>query len=378
MHIVFLTSEYPTLNAKHGGVGTFIKALASQLVIHQIKVSVVGIYNLETNKSFTEEGIEVYGIKSSQWKLGKFYQNSRRLVDTLKKIHQQNAIDIVEGSELAFAFFPKKTPYRKVIRMHGGHHFFAVTLGKKPALWRGFQERQSFQKADAIIAVSNYVGRITSELLHLKKDFKTLYNPIDMQRFYNSNIQKVIPNSLLFVGTVCEKKGVRQLVESMYMVVEQFPEVVLNIVGRDWLYPDGKSYIDEMQSLINDKISNNIHFIGVVSHDELPQWIEKSEVCLYPSLSESFGLTVIEAQAMAKPVVLSDIEVFQEIVHSDEVLFSKKGESHDLADKIIWMLNHKEEALQMGSKARLSVLSRFDVKELVMENLEYYKSIANI
>jgi glycosyltransferase involved in cell wall biosynthesis len=375
MHIVFLTSEFPKLNAKHGGVGTFIKALASQLVIHQIKVSVIGIYNLDTNKSFTEEGIEVYGIKSSNWKLGKFYQNSRRLVDTLKKIHKKNAIDFVEGAELAFAFFPKKTPYKKIIRMHGGHHFFAVTLGKKPALWRGFQERQSFQKANAIIAVSNYVGRITSELLHLKKDYKTLYNPIDMQQFYFSNTQKVIPNSLLFVGTVCEKKGVRQLVESMYRVVEQFPDVVLNIVGRDWLYQNGKSYIEEMQSLISDKIRNNIHFIGAVSHDELPHWIEKSEVCIYPSLSESFGLTVIEAQAMGKPVILSDIEVFQEIVNPKDVLFCKSGESQDLADKIIWMLTNKDVALQMGNKAGASVLSRFDVKELVKENINFYKNL---
>lgn len=375
MHIVFITGEYPSLNEKHGGVGTFVKVLAMQLRIREVKVSVVGIYNLSKDESFVEEGIDIYGVAASRWKWGKFYQNSRRLRKALTAIHCKNPIDIVEGAELTFAFFPYNTPYKKVIRMHGGHHFFAVTLGKQPALWRSFQEKQSFKKADSVIAVSNYVGQKTEELVNINEGFKVIYNPIDTNRFYHSDSQKVLPNTLLFIGTVCEKKGVRTLLKAMDKVVDEIPDVVLNIIGRDWFYPDGKSYKAEMQGLMSNTLKEHVHFIGVVPHDELPQWIEKSEVCIYPSLSESFGLTVLEAQSMAKSVLISDIEVFKEIVSEKEAIFFKKGEAIDLSGKLINLLHNKAEAVEMGIRARKNILDRFDIKKIVEENIHYYKTI---
>ena len=52
--------------------------------------------------------------------------------------------------------------------MHGGHHFFAKSENR-PTEWKKvWQEKKSFAKADQIIAVSQYVAKVTSQLLKLK------------------------------------------------------------------------------------------------------------------------------------------------------------------------------------------------------------------
>ena len=111
--------------------------------------------------------------------------------------------------------------------MHGGHHFFAVELNKKPALWRGFQEKQSFKKADAYVAVSNYVGTQTQKYLQYQFPFTTIYNSVDCNKFTPADVAKVKPNSLLFVGTVCEKKGIRQLVQALPLIKKEIPDGTL-------------------------------------------------------------------------------------------------------------------------------------------------------
>lgn len=376
MHIVFLTGEYPLLNPKHGGVGSFIKALATALVSNQVEVSVVGFYNIPKEINTTEDGIHIVGLPQSKWKLGKFIQNTKNILKKLEEINKIKPIDIVEGAELAFSFFPKKTPYKKVIRMHGGHHFFAVTLGKKPAFWRSYKEKNSFQKADLIIAVSNFVGTKTKELIGFKQDFTTIYNPIDTQRFYKADPKKIVPNTLLFVGTVCEKKGVRQLLQAMEIVVEKIPEVKLFLVGRDWHYLDGSSFTEEMKNMLSEDVKEKIEFVGVISNNFVSNWIEKAEICVFPSHMEAMPVAWLEALAMGKPVVASNIPPGREAIeHNVTGLLADPYDSYDLAEKIIWMLKHKELAIQMGDKARDSVLQKFDLNVLAKENKDYYKSI---
>ena len=147
-----------------------------------------------------------------------------------------------------FSFFPKYTSYKKVIRLHGGHHFFAIELNKKPALWRGYQERQSFRKADHYIAVSNYVGSQTQKYLKFNFDYKTIYNSVDTNKFSMSKPENIKKNTLLFVGTVCEKKGIRQLVQAMQLIQKEVPTIKLKIVGRDWKDKAGNSFTSYLKT----------------------------------------------------------------------------------------------------------------------------------
>jgi len=380
MHIVFLTNEYPNTTTSHGGIGTFVQNLGRGLVAKKVQVSVVGICNTSLKINLTiDEGVEVYRIPQSKAPIGKFIFNSFKIRKILKEIHCKKPINIVEGAELSFAFLPKKTPYKKVIRMHGGHHFFSVTLNKKPALWRSFQEIQSFKKADELIAVSNYVGITTQKLLKFQKKFTTIYNFIDLARFKNEQHNSIQPNSILFIGTICEKKGVKQLIEAFPLVKNKIPNATLHLVGRDWKSKELPSYISFIKKSIPLNCKNAIKFYGTVTYETIPKLLAENEVCVYPSLMESFGLTLIEAMAMQKPIVFSNIPPFKEIIKDgEEGLECNPLNPTDIAVKIIDMLVNKDKAKQMAKNSFNKVHFKFNSDAIIHENLIFYKSLSKI
>jgi glycosyltransferase involved in cell wall biosynthesis len=168
---------------------------------------------------------------------------------------------------------------------------------------KGLQEKSSFKKADAFIAVSNYVKVKTNEFLSYNNKLVELINyPIDIN-FFTPKISAVKKFSIIFVGSVCEKKGVRQLIQSFPIVKEKFPDATLEIYGRDWFYPKGKSYIELLQDMEIPKLGNinkDIHFHGVVNYETIPEVYAQAQVCVFPSHMETQGLVSLEAMAMEK------------------------------------------------------------------------------
>lgn len=376
MHIVFLTNEYPKQGKSHGGIGTFVKFLAENLVSKGVTVSIVGINNSLLNENTENNNVSIYRLRKSNWKLGKFYHHNRKIQNKLKEIHAQNPIDIVEGSELNFAFFPNKTPYKKLIRLHGGHHFFALEQGRKTAAWRSFQEKRSFIKSDYFVAVSNFVGNQTKKYLNYNFNFKTIYNSINLSVFYESNTNLEKQSKLVFIGTVCEKKGIDKLILALPEIKKNHPEITLDIVGRDWFSKDGKSYTQYLKTIIDDDDRERVKFLGSVPYDALPKIIESSQVCVFPSIVESFGLTIIEAMAMGKAVAASNIKPFKEIVtNSNSVSFFNPNSIEDISEKISVLLSDKQIRDANGKKSREHINKMFETNKILDDNINFYKSI---
>ncbi len=376
MHICFLTHEYPPL--QHGGIGSFVQALGREMVQYGINVSVVGPGGEETEVVENDFGVKVYRLPRPSWKIGRFYQNAKNINKKLWELHSQHPIDAIETSELGMAFVDANLPAQKVIRMHGGHHFFAKTLGKKPAFWRSYQEKKSFRKADHIIAVSRFVGEETRNLLRLgNRKIDVIYNPINVKKFFRADSQKVLKGKLLFVGTVCEKKGVQQLVEAMPEIVRKHPEASLDIVGRDWVDPKTKeSYTEWLKNHIPLDVKHCVNFVGAVPHDEIPVYIERAEVCVCPSLMESFGLMWVEMLAMGKPVVGSSVGPANELfIHDVTGFLANPYSPFSIAQNVNSILSNPEKAKKMGERAREDVLKRFNLDVLVIQNIEEFRRI---
>src|SRR5262245_41538365 len=142
MHICFLCNEYPP--GRHGGVGSFTQTLARALVNCDHKATVIGLYACEKILDERDEGVRVVRVPHAILPGTGFLINGARLRYVLRYLHSQDAIDVLEGPELSFAIIPADFPAIKVIRMNGGHQFFAATLGSKPRRWRSWLERRSF------------------------------------------------------------------------------------------------------------------------------------------------------------------------------------------------------------------------------------------
>ena len=382
MHICFLTNEYPKAGFPHGGLGSFVKTMAEALVDKEIQVTVVGLNYVLSDEAEIINGVNIIRIRKSKVKGLAWYFNSKNIAKTIAAIHKKNRIDFVEGGELSVAFLPKIKEIKYVIRLHGGHYFFAEVKNRGINWWKGFQEKRSFKKADAFIAVSNYVKSHTATYLsYHNKPVEVIFNPINGQLFQPQDVT-IDVNNITFAGTICEKKGVRQLIQAFPLVKEKFPNAILNLYGRDWLFLDGSSYIKMLQETELPKLgtfAKDVIFHGAVSFAEIPNAYAKAAVCVFPSHMETLGLVAPEAMAMEKAVIFTKLGPGPEVIVDGETgLLCNPQEPTEIASKIIQVLENPDFAYQLGKKAKISVLEQFEITKLVMQNIAYYRKIVGL
>lgn len=379
MHICFITHEYPKKGHPHGGVGSFVKTLAVALVKEGVRVSVVGMNYTTSDETEEDQGVQIHRLERTKVKGITWYLIARSINQKIAALHKVYPIDIVETPELGLAFLHKMKGIQYVIRLHGGHHFFAEAEQRKINPWKGFQEKRSFSKADAFIAISAYVKFHTEKYLsYCNKPLTYIKNPINLELFKPIPIE-VSNYKIVFVGTVCEKKGVRQLIQAFHLVKKEFPKATLEIYGRDWLFPNRCSYIQmlkETELPALKECAKDVFFKGVVDFTEVPSIYALASVCVFPSHIETLGLVAPEAMAMEKAVVFtnqgSGIEIIQ---HLKTGLLCNPYDPVDISKKISWVFHHQEEAVEMGKKARKTVLNKFDISILVKDNIEFYRAL---
>lgn len=383
MHICFVTSEYPKKGYPHGGIGTFVYTISHKLVEKGHRVSVIGINTYTFTDEKEQDGdVFVYRLRPKIVKGLTWYFNNQLINKKLTEIHNQSPIDIVETSELGLAFIKKIKPIKYMIRLHGGHHFFAESENRKVSWWKGFQEKRSFKRADAFSAASQYVKLHTAKYLsYHDKPLEIIKFPINLNVFKPQLTTKVKKNSLLFAGTVCEKKGVEQLLKTMPKVLEHNEDIQLYIYGRDWFFSDGRSYIEYLKKDVLPKLgesANHVHFMGAIPFIDLANKYATSEICIFPSLMETLGLVAPEAMAMNKLVIFSECGPGPEIIaHKKTGLLCNPYDIDDISNQIIWALNHEKECKVIAKKGMEYVLSNFEIETITQENINFYNTILN-
>jgi glycosyltransferase involved in cell wall biosynthesis len=306
MHICFISSEYPIW--KSGGVGSFLQTFSRAMVQRGHQISIVGIGETHEELQLNDKGVDIYRLPISKLPVGKFISNTNNINAKIKKLNQKHKIDIVESAEMGLVFINKITSISYSIRLHGGHHFFSEPENRTVNRWQGFKEKLSFKKADGFIAVSEYVKIHTAKYLsYHNKPVEIINYPINTDMFSPNPSITVDANNITFAGTICEKKGIRQLIEAMTILRQQHPDLHLHVYGREWFYKDGSSYTEMLKRKYTSIIEVCVTFHGVIPFNDLPKKYAEAFVCVFPSHMETQGLVAPEAMAMKKPVVFSEL-----------------------------------------------------------------------
>lgn len=376
MHICFISSEFPLPNVTYGGIGTFLLTYSELLIKNGHQVSVVGV---SKNKSVYKEikGVNIHYAKQSKLKSFSWLMNSRSISKLIKKIHMQNHINIIEAQEGGFAFVSIPKEIKKIVRMHGGHHFFHTFENKKLSLKKALLEKITFKKTEAVIATSEFVKSQTLKFIDFsnKKNI-TINNPISVKQFYKADKNKVIKGSVVFAGTICEKKGIRQLCLAIPEVVKKFPEFHLYIYGRDWFFPDGTLYKDWMLDQLTEEIKNHITFREPVPYNELPKVYEFGEFCIFPSHMEVQGLVAPEAMSMEKVVVFTEYGPGPETIDDGiNGFLCKPLEVKNIANIIIKVFENRLNNRTIEIAAREKVISKFSTQKILEKNIQFYNQL---
>ena len=379
IHICFITNEFPKSGFPHGGIGSFVKTLGNYLVQQGIRVTVIGINYTSDYEESEVEGMHIYRLKKVKVNGLTWWLNQSAIGKKILEIHRQHPIDVVETSELGLAFIHKIKKVKYVVRLHGGHHFFSEAENRTPGFWKGFQEKRSFARADAFVAVSNYVKSHTEKYLSYHgKNVALISSPVNTDLFKPISA-KIVSESIAFVGTVCEKKGVRQLIQAFVIVKKSNPNASLKIYGRDWHYPDGSSYIEMLREKVLSllgSMASDVHFMGNISHAALPMQYANASVCVFPSHMETQGLVAPEAMLMEKVVIFTELGLGPEaIIDGETGLLCNPYSPEDIAEKINWVFNNKEKADRIAKQARIAALNKYGPNKIIKSNILFYEKL---
>ena len=372
MHICFISSEYPTKGQNNGGVGTMIKFIGEYLASRGVRVSVIGEYT-QSGESI-ENGVHIYRYPLTQKPLVTF-KRYMRLNQWIRKLHRSHKIDFVETPELGLFLIRKVKGIKYVIRMHGGHHYFSLAENRKKERSKSLMEKFSFSKADLVVAVSSYLRDKTLELLKLQREVTIINNPIDISQFEIADSSYIVNKRIVFVGSIVEKKGIRQLIMAMPEIRRKHPTAHLIVVGRNANFPGtNQPYFPYLQKFLPANHEDFITFTGGVPHDEVPKYIATAEVCVYPSHMEGLPLAWLEALGMGKPFVGGKTGPGPEVVKDGETgLLADPYSPEDIAQKVITLFDNPSFAKHLGENAYADVQQRFSIEVLGEQNLRFFE-----
>jgi glycosyltransferase involved in cell wall biosynthesis len=375
MHVCYLCNEYPP--ARHGGVGVFVQQIARELVCRGVQVTVLGVYSKGETGEDDDQGVRVIRAPRSAKPPASILTAAWNLRTQVQRLCAREKVDLFDGTELSFGWpvWPAGVP--RIIRLQGGHHFFSHTLGRSPRKGRAWLERQSFSRASAFCAVSEFVLRATSGLIPLgSKPAAVVPNPVNTSAFRVFPREEVDPLRIFFAGTICRKKGVLELVQAMPRIVASVPAARLVIAGKDRNEPDIGPFVEYLRRHVAPEVRPHIEYLGPVPHSEMPALMGTSGVCVFPSFMESQGIVFVEAMASGRPVIGPDTGPAPEMIEDGKSgLLCDPHRPDSIAAQVIRCLKDAELRERLGQAGRRRAVQDFSVERMADRNLEFYEQV---
>lgn len=377
MHIGFITSHFPFHDAKSvGGIGTSIKNLSDELIALGHNVSVF-VYGQEKDEKLVEGGITLVSIKNIKMKGLSWFLTRKKIQNTIRNEHKIYKIDIVETPdwEGISSFIDLHCPV--VIRLNGSDTYFCH-LDNRPVKWiNKFHEKRALAKANGHVSVSQYTADVTNQLFDSTKKFTIIPNGINTNLFINIDTIND-GKTILYFGGIIRKKGVLEIPHYFNRVIEKIPDAQLILIGQDMYdkLTGNASTFQMMQQLFSEEAGLNVTFLGSVPYQQIKKYIENATVCIFPSYAEALPVSWIEAMAMGKPVVASNIGWAKEVIDDGINGFLVHPDQHsEYADKIIKLLKNKALQKEVGTAARQKIERKFSMTVVAERSLIFYKSL---
>lgn len=231
--------------------------------------------------------------------------------------------------------------------------------------------KYNFSKADRLLSTSNCMAGEAA---------KYTRNTIDVTPFgIDVNVFTPLPPKkekdefvVATVKRVAPVYGIDTLIEAFALVKKKMPLAKLRlIIAGDGKIPD--AYVEQIK---RDGIEDSVSFVGKIPNTDVPRLLADVDVFVALSRKESFGVAALEAMACEVPVVVSDADGFCEVVPDEKAGFIvPKDNATVAAEKILYLLQNREKAAEMGRLGRKYVMEHYSWDVSVEKMMNIYKGL---
>lgn len=223
---------------------------------------------------------------------------------------------------------------------------------------------ERFNSSDRLVHIGNGVSA--------KMFNPVLYDKDQIRKNMGFSDQDVI---LIFVGRLVQEKGIRELIDAFNLLKGKFACLKLVIVGGS--VEGDRCGIDLPETLgsVPEHVRKDIYRLGL--RNDIPQLLSAADVFVLPSYREGLPRSIIEAMAMRKPIVATNIRGCREEVRPGfNGYLCRVRDSRDLAEKIDRLLEGASKLQVYGENSRKLFLNEFDEKKVLEKQLRVFRKIA--
>lgn len=365
MHILYITTEYPQPGQAYGGIAEYTHKTAHALVQRGQKVSILHIG--QVNRNYTQNGVDVYEIKSFDLYKGidgrlpeQFLRLLRLLASAyktrqaIKKICKRNKISVIQYPNYLFQglFLTTKDFPCLVCRVSSYAPLLRSTYGARKTIVRHIEdylEYKSIRNSNKSIIPSKTMKNIYKLYENLDIEvIPTICPRINTKRATKIEVQDKRITSfqnkryLLYFGSLSKVKGIDILARAIPLIHKKYPDVHFVIVGRDLGIPGAGSVKDYFKSVIGGE-GSVVTFINHIGKDLLYPIIKNSYAVVMPSRIDNLPNSCLEAIALGVPIIGSNKSSIDEmIIQKKTGIVFENSSDESLAKAVDWLLSLSE------------------------------------
>ncbi len=294
----------------------------------------------------------------------RYYQKMKRLI-------KQEKPDVTFGytikPNIYGALAAKAAGVKHIVSMvtGAGYLFSASTLKAKVLRMAAvILYRAGFAAADTVIFqnADDKAEFIGHRLLKEKKTRVVNGSGVNMQHFTPAPLPET--PTFFMLARIMKSKGVLEYLKAAEMVKRSHPKAVFMLLGA----------FEEIQDSIKKEDIQRYIDAGIIEYhgetEDVRAFYRKSSVFVLPSYREGTPRTVLEAMAMKRPIITTDVPGCRGTVEDGETGFLvPKEDAGALAEKMIWFIEHTAQIEVMGEAAYRFCQDKFDVNKVNQDML---------
>jgi len=370
---IALVSPYDFVHP--GGVVNHILALYDQLVGmgHEVKIIAPSSRSVGNDERFLHIGRALpFPVRGTTIRISM----SLRLASKIKEVLAREQFDVIHLHEpfmpmLCSAVLRFSDEAVNIGTFHACHGSPGYNFGW-PISKIMLQKRR--RKLLGKIAVSKVAMEYAQK--HVPGEYSIIPNGIDLGHF-NPDVPPIKRFcdgriNILFVGRLEKRKGFDHLLKAYNLVKKEIPHCRLIVVG-----PGVRFRRKYQKYALNNNITDVV-FAGMVSYDELPRYYKTADIFCAPATGrESFGIVLLEAMALGKPVVATNIEGYASVMTSGkEGLLVPPSDDWELARALKALITDEPLRRRMGNRG-LATAQQYDWTKVARRVADYYVKMLN-
>lgn len=231
----------------------------------------------------------------------------------------------------------------------------------------------NYHFADQVSPVCAYNKRWETRFHVDPAKIKVIYNGVDKEVFARKPPRKSGPPTVVTVARIDPLKDIKTLIKAAAIVKTHIPDVRFLVYGSVSV----QSYYVECLKLRDElELQETVHFVGHV--DQIASAYESGDIVALTSISEAFPYSVVEAMMCGRAVISTDVGGISEAL-GDTGKLVMPTDYEGLAEGIVHLLRHPEEAGMMAEEARERALNYFTLERVLeAHSISYHRLAAGM